>query len=45
MACSKCQCVILEVRVVGGVQHMLVCDIRCESGQGLAVRQCVILEE
>ena len=28
MVCSTYQCVILEVRVVSGVQHMSVCDIR-----------------
>ena len=38
------QCVILEVRVVGGVQHMSACDIRGESGLWRAARQCVILE-
>ena len=27
------QCVILEVRVVSGVDHMSLCDIRGESGQ------------
>ena len=33
MACNTCQCVILEVRVVSGVQHISVCDIRSESGR------------
>ena len=35
MPCSTCQCEILEVRVVSGVQHMLACvtRIRSESGQ------------
>ena len=33
MAFSTCQCEILEVRVVIGVQHMSVCVIRSESGQ------------
>ena len=35
MARSTCQCAILEVRVVSGVQHMSACvtGIRNESGQ------------
>ena len=32
MACSTCQCVILEVRVVSGVQNMSASVIRSESG-------------
>jgi len=32
VTCSTCQCVILEVRVVSGVQHMSARDIRTESG-------------
>jgi hypothetical protein len=44
VACSTCQCVLLEVRVVSGVQHMSVCDIRGESCQWREAPLCVILE-
>ena len=45
MTCSTCQCVILELKAVSGVQPMLVCDIRSNSGQWRAACQCMILEE